>query len=195
MLAIQMQQDPKEKHLHLSLATTCLKPLNGFLQESIKDQVVRKGMAKIYQLAIVGIALLLFACGEERMYEEYHSFDADSWQETDSISFDLSDLDSVRGKAVVGIRYTEEYPFSNCYIKLIVQDSRRVVLMDSLWNVPIFDRQTGKPIGQGFGNTFTTYDTVPIILPTKAAKVIMLQYMRQAELQGIEAVGLKVLKP
>ena len=152
-------------------------------------------MAKIYQLAIVGIALLLFACGEERMYEEYHSFDADSWQETDSISFDLSDLDSVRGRAVVGIRYTEEYPFSNCYIKVIVQDSRRVVLMDSLWNVPIFDRQTGKPIGQGFGNTFTTYDTLPITIPTKAAKVIMLQYMRQAELEGIEAVGLKVLKP
>ena len=152
-------------------------------------------MAKIYQLAIVGLALLLFACGEERMYEEYHSFDADSWQETDSISFDLSDLDSVRGRAIVGIRYTEEYPFSNCYIKLIVQDSRHFVLMDSLWNVPIFDRQTGKPIGQGFGNTFTTYDTVPIPLPTKAAKVIMLQYMRQAELEGIEAVGLKVLKP
>ena len=105
-------------------------------------------MAKIQQLAIVGLALLLFACEEERMYEEYHSFDADSWQETDSISFDLTDLDSVRGKAVVGIRYTEEYPFSNCYIKLIVQDSRHVVLMDSLWNVPIFDRQTGKPIGQ-----------------------------------------------
>ncbi len=152
-------------------------------------------MAKIYQLAVIGIALLLFGCGEERMYEEYHSFDADSWQETDSISFDLSDLDSVRGKAVVGIRYTEEYPFSNCYIKLIVQDSRCVVLMDSLWNVPIFDRQTGKPIGQGFGNTFTTYDTLPITIPTKATKVIVLQYMRQAELQGIEAVGLKVLKP
>jgi gliding motility-associated lipoprotein GldH len=152
-------------------------------------------MAKIYQLAIVGIALLLFACGEERMYEEYHTFDTDSWRETDSISFDLTGLDSVRGRAVVGIRYTEEYPYSNCYIKVIFQGSRRVVLMDSLWNVPIFDRQTGKPIGQGFGNTFTTYDTLPIILPTKATKVIMLQYMRQAELQGIEAVGIKVLKP
>lgn len=152
-------------------------------------------MAKIYQLGIVGIALLLFACGEERMYEEYHTFDADSWRETDSISFDLTGLDSVRGRAVVGIRYTEEYPYSNCYIKVIFQGSRRVVLMDSLWNVPIFDRQTGKPIGQGFGNTFTTYDTLPIILPTKATKVIMLQYMRQAELQGIEAVGIKVLKP
>lgn len=152
-------------------------------------------MAKIYQLAIASIALLLFACGQDRLYEEYHSFDADSWQEKDSISFDLSNLDSVRGKAVVGIRYTEEYPFSNCYIKLIVQDSGRVVLMDSLWNVPIFDRQTGKPIGKGFGNTFTTHDTLPIIIPTMATKIIILQFMRQAELKGIKAIGLKVLKP
>lgn len=152
-------------------------------------------MTKIYQASVLGLVLLLFSCGKDRMYEEYHSFDADRWQETDSISFDLTNLDSVRGKAVVGLRYTEEYPFSNCYIKLIVQDSRHVVLMDSLWNVPIFDRQTGKPIGQGFGNTFTTYDTLPITIPTKATKVIMVQYMRQAELEGIEAVGLKVLKP
>lgn len=144
---------------------------------------------------MIGFIILLFSCGEERMYEEYQSFDVNKWQETDSIAFDLTSLDSLRGKAVIGIRYTEEFPFSNCYIKFIVEDSRGVVLMDSLWNVPIFDRQTGKPIGQGFGNTFTTYDTLPIILPTKATKVILLQYMRQAELEGIEAVGFKVLKP
>jgi gliding motility-associated lipoprotein GldH len=152
-------------------------------------------MTKIYQASLLGLALLLFSCGKDRMYEEYHSFDSNRWLEADSISFDLTNLDTLRGKSVIGVRYTEEYPFSNCYIKLIVQDSRQVVLMDSLWNVPIFDRQTGKPIGQGFGNTFMTYDTLPIILPAKASKVIMLQYMRLAELEGIEAVGLKVLKP
>ncbi|MDA1268981.1 MAG: gliding motility lipoprotein GldH [Bacteroidetes bacterium] len=152
-------------------------------------------MTKIYLAALLGLGLLLFSCGKDRMYEEYHSFDADRWQETDSIFFDLTSLDSLRGKAIVGIRYTEEYPFSNCYLKLIIRDSSQVVLMDSLWNVPIFDRQTGKPIGQGFGNTFTTYDTLPFAIPTKASEVILLQYMRQAELEGIEAVGLKVLKP
>jgi gliding motility-associated lipoprotein GldH len=152
-------------------------------------------MTKIYQVTLLGLVLLLFSCGKDRMYEEYHSFDANSWQETDSISFDLAALDSLRGKAIVGIRYTEEYPFSNCYLKLIVRDSSRLVLFDSVYNIPIFDRQTGKPIGQGFGNTFTAYDTLPFSIPTKATEVIFLQYMRQAELVGIEAVGLKILKP
>jgi gliding motility-associated lipoprotein GldH len=152
-------------------------------------------MTKIYQASLLGLVLLLFSCGKERMYEEYHSFDSDRWQETDSISFDLSNLDSLRGKAVVGIRYTEDYPFSNCYLKLIVRDSSQAVLLDSVWNVPIFDTQTGKPIGQGFGNTFTTFDTLPFTISKKATEVVFLQYMRQAELEGIEAVGLKVLKP
>jgi gliding motility-associated lipoprotein GldH len=152
-------------------------------------------MTKLYQASLLGLVLLLFSCGKDRMYEEYHSFDSDRWQETDSIYFDLSSLDSVRGKAIVGVRYTEDYPFSNCYLKLIIRDSSAVVLLDSLVNVPVFDRQTGKPIGQGFGNTFTTYDTLPFAIPLKATEVIFLQYMRQAELEGIEAVGLKVLKP
>jgi gliding motility-associated lipoprotein GldH len=152
-------------------------------------------MTKIYQASLLGLVFLLFSCGRERMFEEYHSFVADRWQEADSITFDLTKLDSLRGKAVVGIRYTEDYPFSNCYLKLIVRDSSQVVLWDSLWNVPIFDTQTGKPIGQGFGNTYTTFDTLPFSIPTKATEVVFLQYMRQSELEGIEAVGLKVLKP
>ena len=152
-------------------------------------------MTKIYQASLLGLVFLLFSCGKDRMYEEYHSFDSDSWQETDSIYFDLSALDSVRGKTVVGVRYTEDYPFSNCYLKLIIRDSSAAVLMDSLVNVPVFDRQTGKPIGKGFGNTFTTYDTLPFSIPKKATQVIFLQYMRQAELKGMEAVGLKILKP
>jgi gliding motility-associated lipoprotein GldH len=157
--------------------------------------VQKKEMTKIYQASLLGLVLVLFSCGKDRMYEEYHSFDSELWQETDSIYFDLSNLDSIRGKAIVGIRYTEDYPFSNCYLKMIVRDSRAVVLMDSLVNVPVFDRQTGKPMGQGYGNTFTTYDTLPFAIPMKAAEVIFLQYMRQAELEGVEAVGLKVLKP
>lgn len=152
-------------------------------------------MTKIYQASLLGLVLMLFSCGNERMFEEYHPFVTDSWQEADSIIFDLSNLDSLRGRAVIGIRHTEDYPFSNCYVKLILRDSSETMLLDSLWNVPIFDTQTGKPIGQGFGNTFTAFDTLPFLIPANATKVVFLQYMRQTELEGIEAIGLKVLKP
>jgi hypothetical protein len=69
------------------------------------------------------------------------------------------------------------------------------VLNDTVWNVPIFDTQSGKPLGKGFGNTYTIYDTLPFSLPSKAKEVLLLQYMRQAELEGIEAIGIKILRP
>jgi gliding motility-associated lipoprotein GldH len=152
-------------------------------------------MSKLYQIALIGIIFLLFSCGKERLFEEYHSFQTGNWQETDSIKFDLSSLDSLKGQAILGVRYTEDYPFSNCYIKVIYRDSSKVVLADSLWNVPIFDTQTGKPLGDGFGNTFTTFDTLSFPIPAGTREVIYLQYMRQAQLEGIEAVGFKVVKP
>ena len=152
-------------------------------------------MTKLYQATLIGIVLLLFSCGKDRVFEEYHSFETTTWEESDSIKFDLSSLDSLKGQAIIGVRYTEAYPFSHCYIKVIYRDSSKVVLVDSLWNVPIFDKQTGKPIGDGFGNTFTTYDTLSFPFPASTREVIFLQYMRQPQLEGIEAVGFKVVKP
>lgn len=151
-------------------------------------------MTKRYQAVLLGIVFLLFSCGKDRIYEEYYSFQTGTWEESDSIKFDLTSLDTVKGQAIIGVRYTEDYPFSNCYIKVIYRDSSKVVLEDSLWNVPIFDRQTGKPIGDGFGNTFTTYDTLSFPMPTNTQEVIFLQYMRQKQLEGIESVGFKIIK-
>ena len=152
-------------------------------------------MTKLYQASLLGIVLLLFSCGKDRVFEEYHSFETTTWKESDSVKFDLSSLDSLKGQAIIGVRYTETYPFSNCYIKVIYRDSSKVVLVDSLWNVPIFDKQTGKPIGDGFGNTFTTFDTLSFPFLANTREVIFLQYMRQPQLEGIEAVGFKVVKP
>jgi gliding motility-associated lipoprotein GldH len=157
--------------------------------------VATKEMTKLYQTVLLGIVMLLFSCGKDRVFEEYHSFEGTNWEESDSVKFDLSSLDSLKGKALLGVRYTENYPFSNCYIKVIYRDSNKMVLADSLWNVPIFDKQTGKPIGDGFGNTFTTYDTLSFPFPASTREVIFLQYMRQPQLEGIEAVGFKVVKP
>ena len=141
----------------------------------------------------IGIALLLISCGKDRIFEEYHSFDSGNWEQTDSIKFDLSTLDSLFGSAVVGIRHTEEYPFSNCYIKILFKDSSNHVLLDSLWNVPLYDRQTGKPLGDGFGNTFTSYDTLTFPIPIRTKEAVFLQYMRQPKLEGVEAIGLKIV--
>lgn len=154
-----------------------------------------KAMTKLFLVVVFASMLLLVSCDRERLYENFHSFDQAGWDASDTVAFDLSELDSSTGKTLVAVRYTEDFPFSNCYIKLIYRDSSKLVLSDTVWNVPIFNTQSGKPLGKGFGNTFTTYDTLSFTVPALAKEVLLLQYMRQAELAGIEAVGMKVLRP
>jgi len=153
-----------------------------------------KAMTRI-QLLLLASVLLLISCDGDRVYEDFHSFDQKGWEASDTVVFDLTELNNITGKSLVAVRYTEDFPFSNCYIKLIYRDSNKFVLNDTVWNVPIFDTQSGKPLGKGFGNTYTIYDTLPFSLPSKAKEVLLLQYMRQAELEGIEAIGIKVLRP
>lgn len=144
----------------------------------------------------VGLVLLTaaFSCSGDRVYEEFHSFNTNSWNEKDTVAFDLKDLKEKGGKKLIGVRYNEEYPFSNCYIRVISKDSTGNILDNKLINVPLFDSKSGQPKGGGFGNTFTLYDTLPFELAEQTSELEFLQYMRQEDLPGLEAVGLKILK-
>ncbi|WP_111672303.1 gliding motility lipoprotein GldH [Algoriphagus litoralis] len=143
-----------------------------------------------------GLAMLLFisSCGGDRKYEEFHSFDSDSWHERDSVTFDLSSLKEKDGTSLIGIRFTESFPFSNCYIRVISEDSTGAVLDNKLINIPLFDSKSGRPKGSGFGNSYTFYDTLPFPMDKKVSKLVYLQYMRQENISGVEAVGLKIVK-
>ncbi|OOG76562.1 gliding motility lipoprotein GldH [Algoriphagus sp. A40] len=135
-----------------------------------------------------------FSCSQDRVYEEFYAFQTLEWNEKDTVAFDLKDLQENRGKKLIGVRFNDEYPFSNCYIRVISRDTTGKILDNKLINVPLFDSKSGKPKGGGFGNTFTFYDTLPFELPEQTKEVVLLQYMRQENLPGLEAVGLKILK-
>jgi gliding motility-associated lipoprotein GldH len=171
------------------------KLLGDFHRVETKDLTEMKAMTKIRFVVGLMSTLLLASCDGERMYEDFHAFDQAGWEASDTVAFDLAELDSISGQSLVAVRYTEDFPFSNMYIKLVYRDSSKLVLRDTVWNVPIFDPQSGKPLGKGFGNTYTTYDTLPFAIPAQTKEVLLLQYMRQAELLGVEAVGIKVLRP
>lgn len=144
----------------------------------------------------LGLALLLMvsACSGDRVFEEFHSFNSFSWNEKDSVIFDLSKVRNKSGKNLVGVRFTEEFPFSNFYVRVISEDSAGLVLDNKLINIPLFDSKSGKPKGGGFGNTYTFYDTLPFQISNRTSKLIYLQYMRQENLPGLEAVGFKILE-
>lgn len=148
------------------------------------------------QVNLLGLALLLIlsACSGDRVFEEFHSINSNSWNEKDSITFDLSKVQQKSGKNLVAVRFSEDFPFSNFYVRVISEDSAGSVLDNKLINIPLFDSKSGKPKGDGFGNSYTFYDTLPFQIPNQTSKLIYLQYMRQENLPGIEAVGFKILE-
>ncbi len=136
---------------------------------------------------------LAFACGGDRAFEEFYSFEGHTWSEKDTAVFDLNDVETA-GQKLIAIRYSEEYPFSNCYVRVVSSDSLGAVLDNTLINVPLFDSKSGKPMGKGFGNSFTRYDTLPMEFPSATSQVKLIQYMRQEHLAGLDAIGIKILK-
>lgn len=143
---------------------------------------------------IYSIAIFLFSCGQDRVYEEFMSLDNHTWNASDSLIFDLDGLDLIEKKTLLALRFNEEYGYSNCYIRVISRDSVQSIIGNKLLDIPLFDSKTGEPLGEGFGSTFTKYDTLPFSIPENTKSITLLQYMRVEELTGIEAAGVKVIE-
>ncbi len=152
-------------------------------------------MRKADRLVLAMMLFLTASCSGDRLYEDFIAIPSQSWGKQDSIKFELKQLDISGSKSLIGIRFNEEYAFSNCYLRVISKDSLGQTIENRLVNMPLFESKSGKPLGKGFGSTFTQYDTLPFLLSGNPSEIILLQYMREEQLKGIEAVGLKVLKP
>lgn len=151
-------------------------------------------MNKIRLGIALGLILGLTACGGDRIYEDFQVLEDQSWSEGDTLTFDLSGLSKTGNIHLIGLRYTDTYPYTNAYLKLIGRDSSNRLVQEELVNVILFDPKSGQPKGKGFGDTHTIYDTLDFQLSPDLHTVEILQYMRKSELEGMEAVGLKILK-
>lgn len=142
--------------------------------------------------------LLLFlaagACTDGRIYEDFQSLPSQNWGITDSLVFELGDVKLINSPNLLAVKFNEEYAFSNCYLRIISKDSSDVILDNKLVNIMLFDQKSGEPLGEGFGNSYTRYDTLPFLFDQNTKSVTILQYMRQEQLPGIEAIGIKILK-
>lgn len=141
------------------------------------------------------LAGILLACNRDRIFEDYKGMETLQWDVVDTVTFDLNPINSEQVLATIGIRYNDQYEYHNLYVKFLMTDSLGVSLQDSLINIDLFDSKTGEPLGEGFGNVFTKYDTLPFgdLGENRFLKIHFLQYMRKEQIRGIEAVGLKIV--
>lgn len=139
------------------------------------------------------ILLSLFSCDGQRTFEKYEGFETQSWQIQDTVTFDM-DIPVPAGPSILAVKYNEEYEFRNLYLRYWTLDSLGNQIETQLVNIPLFENTSGKPLGKGFGSTFTRYDTLPLTSDKAYHSIQFLQYMRVADLKGVEAIGLKRVK-
>lgn len=148
---------------------------------------------RFVRLLIIG--WVLSSCDANRIYEDYRDFKDGVWDLKEVLSFDILEIQPQSAIPVVSIRYTDTYEFHNLYVRFVQQDSTESILQDTLVNIALFDSKSGKPLGKGFGNRHTVYDTLlgtGKIYP-QTARILIWQYMRKDQLVGIESVGVKLL--
>jgi len=150
-------------------------------------------------LIVLSMAIVLTACDDKRVYEEYTDFDKRYWMVTDKPAFEFEVPDTRQPYNVYcNIRNSNAYPYSRLFVTYYLQDSTGRELRKNMINEYLFDAKTGKPFGRsGLGDL---YDQRFLLLkdhrfdkPGKY-KVQFEQFMRTDTLQGIVAVGLRVEK-
>ncbi|MFC0261836.1 gliding motility lipoprotein GldH [Fontibacter flavus] len=150
-------------------------------------------MKQLSTFLFVIILLSVFSCDGQRTFEKYEGFETQSWQIQDTVSFTM-DIPVPTGPSILAVKYNEEYEFRNLYLRYLTLDSLGNVIESQLVNIPLFENTSGKPLGKGFGSTFTRYDTLPLTSHKAYHRIQFLQYMRVEDLKGVEAIGLKRVK-
>jgi gliding motility-associated lipoprotein GldH len=141
----------------------------------------------------IGILFFLVSCNQNRVFEKYYGMETQSWNIDDTVSLAV-DKDLVYDKTVLIFKYNNDYEYRNLYFRYILSDSLGNEVDSQLIDLPLFESSSGKPLGKGYGSTFTNYDTLPINNEIGFHQIHLLQYMRVDDLKGIEAIGIKLIK-
>ena len=145
------------------------------------------------------IGVVLWACGDNRVYEQVIDFDKQEWIVTDKPSFEF-EIDDINSKYHVfsDIRNAVSYPYARFYFTYYLLDSTGVEIQKKLRGEYLFDAKTGKPSGKsGIGDL---YDHRFLLLQnfqfpkTGKYKIVLEQFMRMETLPGIVAIGIRVEK-
>ena len=149
-------------------------------------------------LPALSLLLTLAACDPAQVYEKNTDLDENVWAVQVKPSFEFTIPDTTqRYDVFFNIRNASAYGYYNLYVKhtLLGPDGKPVSKL--LHQMLLMDPRTGEPSGSGTGDI---YDHQFMALPRQrfhqagTYKIVLEQYMRQDQLPGIMAVGIRVAK-
>ncbi|GAB2769503.1 hypothetical protein GCM10027175_03330 [Hymenobacter latericoloratus] len=151
-----------------------------------------------------GIGLLLLtACDPNQVFEKNIDLKSPAgdpyvWavQDKPTFEFDIADT-TQRYQVYFNIRNAADYEYYNLYVKQTLWGPDGKVISRRLHQMLLLDPKTGEPRGNGTGDI---YDHQILALPNQQFRqvgryrIMLEQYMRQDQLRGIMAVGVRVAK-
>lgn len=149
---------------------------------------------------LILVALCLFSCDPNRVYDEYQAI-PNGWNKDSVISFDLQDIDSVSNyNLFINVRNNNEFAYNNLFLIAEIQFPKGKVITDTLEYE--MAAPSGEWLGTGFGdikeNKFWYKENVRFDEPGDY-KVSIQHAMRKSgseqgieELEGITDVGFRI---
>lgn len=161
---------------------------------SVRKLVGSKHSAIVGITAVLGLLLLLTACRNNRIIDEFRTMEAEIWHSADTLHFPFTITDTAaEHRLIVGLRNTSRYPYSNMFIFMNTLSPEGIIRRDTL-EFLLADKY-GTWLGRGSGrirdSRFLINDRV--VFPASGHWNIILEHgMRDLELQGISDVGLRL---
>jgi len=142
--------------------------------------------------------LLAAACGDAALYTEYKEIPSGSWHIDSTAVFEVPIADASRPYNLYFlVRNSSDYPFYNLYTYASMLHNGDT-LFAGMEDRNLMHPKTGKPLGAGIGDFFN-HDfmwkedyTFP---DTGTYHFHLQQFMRVDSLDGIQAVGIKIMEP
>ncbi|GAB3668920.1 hypothetical protein GCM10027594_34090 [Hymenobacter agri] len=141
---------------------------------------------------------LLAACDPNRVFEQNTDFANYSWdvQQKPTFTFAITDT-TARYDVYFNVRYASAYSYYNLYLQASLRGPAGPIGRPMLHQLLLLDPKTGEPRGKGTGDI---YDLQALAMPNQrfskpgSYTLTLEQYMRQDQLPGLMAVGVRVAR-
>ena len=153
-------------------------------------------MKKYLLPAFVLLTFLLSSCDKNRIFEQNHDLENNSWPIAAIQEFKFEVKDTSKKYAIYfNVRNAVSYEYYNLYLKHTLTGPDGKMLSTNLHELYLMDKKSGKPLGDGAGDIFD-HQVLALKDQTFAQPgtytIKLQQYMRRDPLPGIMAVGIRV---
>jgi gliding motility-associated lipoprotein GldH len=150
---------------------------------------------------LLAIATMV-SCDKKRVFDQYVTMPSSSWHRDSILNFDLPEVDTTQTYDLfVNLRTTSDYPFSNLFVIVTLDQPNKLTLVDTL-EYQMADAN-GEMLGEGFSDVKESklYYKEKFRFRKGEYKVKLQQALRETgkipgveSLEGVTEVGFRIEK-